>query len=324
MKYSINLLVNTIFCSAVLYASSAVANPNITAAEKALPACQGMPDAVIWTNCFGMFSSANGVTYTGEFLDGKQAGIGILEMTNGDKYLGQFRNGLLDGKGAYVWRDGSRHVGNFRDGKFNGVGINYRQDGVIAVAGLWRNDDLIRQETIEASVYPFTQDESFSKFLEIYKLATTETKRANPSDKPRSSAQKKNNKRYCFISAEKFEPNSCEIDQIRAKGYFGQIMISEFIGKDKVKHTIYPNERTSAMYPGTLNVITVTPIFLRDKQSFVESRGENCFIQGKFVETAAKIEKTEELISGHGCDQTQKQIFEMFRGQVSTYKKIQY
>ena len=78
------------------------------------------------------------------------------------------------------------------------------------------------------------------------------------------------------------------------------------------------------MYPGTLKVVTVTPLFARDKQSFVESKGENCFVKGKFVETAEKIEMTDELISGAGCSQLEKQIFEMFRGQVSTYKKIQY
>ena len=44
----------------------------------------------------------NGEIFTGEWLNGKRHGIGILLFPNGDFYEGSFKNDRMDGFGKYT------------------------------------------------------------------------------------------------------------------------------------------------------------------------------------------------------------------------------
>jgi len=44
---------------------------------------------------------------TGDFIDGKMSGTGVLHWPSGETYTGDFLNGHMDGKGVHTRADGS-------------------------------------------------------------------------------------------------------------------------------------------------------------------------------------------------------------------------
>jgi hypothetical protein len=90
-----------------------------------LPSCTGT-DTTIWTNCFGSESIPNGHNYTGDYLNGRRHGYGVMDVTfeknRGDKYIGEFKNGKYHGQGTYTYANGDKYVGEYRDGITNGRG----------------------------------------------------------------------------------------------------------------------------------------------------------------------------------------------------------
>ena len=105
----------------------------------ALPNCQGSYSSVIWTNCFGAYTWADGNNYVGEFREGKLTGRGTYTLPNGEKYVGEFRDGKRTGQGTYSWVNGEKYVGEFRDGKRTGLGTFSWPNGQIS-KGIWENN----------------------------------------------------------------------------------------------------------------------------------------------------------------------------------------
>lgn len=124
--------------------------------------CPGSYNAATWDSCFGETTFAYGLSYAGEFKDGKPHGQGTMSYPGSNKYVGEWRNGKREGEGAmwypighkYVgeWRDnkrngqgtmsypdGRRYVGEWKNGKRNGQGIEYREDGSILRSGVWKD-----------------------------------------------------------------------------------------------------------------------------------------------------------------------------------------
>ena len=62
-------------------------------------------------------------TYTGQLVNGKRHGNGVMEYTNGDKYDGEWKDDLRSGKGVYSYANGDRYDGEWKDGSYNGKGI---------------------------------------------------------------------------------------------------------------------------------------------------------------------------------------------------------
>ena len=93
----------------------------------AVSKCPGSPTSsgstsTSWTDCFGIWNSANGNKYVGEFKNGKYHGQGTFIYISGDKYVGEFKNGKRNGQGIYTSVDGHEYVGELRDNKQHGRG----------------------------------------------------------------------------------------------------------------------------------------------------------------------------------------------------------
>ena len=72
----------------------------------------------------GIFLTAAGDRYEGEWLAGQRSGKGMYTAANGDKYSGQWKGDMADGKGKFFWANGDKYVGNMtRD--------NHPEDGII-------------------------------------------------------------------------------------------------------------------------------------------------------------------------------------------------
>ena len=95
----------------------------------ALPNCLGT--FVIWDNCFGTFTSANGDKYVGEWKDDAPHGQGTSTYITGDKYVGEWKDGKKHGQGTYTATNGERLVGYFMNGEY----IPYICEGMGLVKG---------------------------------------------------------------------------------------------------------------------------------------------------------------------------------------------
>ncbi|BBM83717.1 protein kinase domain-containing protein [Candidatus Uabimicrobium amorphum] len=82
--------------------------------------------------------SAAQENYTGQFVDGKRHGQGILIYRNGDKYSGNFANGLPDGQGVFIYKNGEQYIGQWKNGKRHGEGVIYRKNRSVKKKGIWK------------------------------------------------------------------------------------------------------------------------------------------------------------------------------------------
>ena len=73
-------------------------------------------------NCFGTFTTNDGMEYVGEWKDNKQHGQGIETSADGDNYIGEFKDGKRHGQGTFTFADGEKYVGEFKDGNYHGQG----------------------------------------------------------------------------------------------------------------------------------------------------------------------------------------------------------
>ena len=60
--------------------------------------------------------------YSGDVVDGKEHGYGVLKYDSGKVYRGEFKNGEMDGYGELKWASGSIYKGQFKNGTCEGVG----------------------------------------------------------------------------------------------------------------------------------------------------------------------------------------------------------
>ncbi|XP_077862576.1 uncharacterized protein LOC100376953 [Saccoglossus kowalevskii] len=58
----------------------------------------------------GFYKYPDGEEYSGEWLDGKRHGIGMLSLVDSSQYVGGFEDGLCSGHGVMTFPDGSRYV----------------------------------------------------------------------------------------------------------------------------------------------------------------------------------------------------------------------
>ncbi|MFT6907657.1 MAG: hypothetical protein ACJAS1_004341 [Oleiphilaceae bacterium] len=64
----------------------------------------------------------DGGSYSGEMVDGKLHGDGIVRWVSGASYKGAFENGVAHGKGHYIYANGSVYEGKFSKGMLSGFG----------------------------------------------------------------------------------------------------------------------------------------------------------------------------------------------------------
>lgn len=74
----------------------------------------------------GTRTYSNGVTYSGQFIDGIFHGLGEMTYENGNKFVGQYVNGWSEGKGQTFNSKGDLiFEGHYKKGKPHGIGISY-------------------------------------------------------------------------------------------------------------------------------------------------------------------------------------------------------
>jgi hypothetical protein len=60
--------------------------------------------------------------YTGDWVQGKKHGHGVLFFGDGGSYEGAFVDGEIEGEGVRRWSDGSMYQGSFHCGEKTGQG----------------------------------------------------------------------------------------------------------------------------------------------------------------------------------------------------------
>ncbi|MEM8974197.1 MAG: peptidoglycan-binding protein [Pseudomonadota bacterium] len=89
-------------------------------------------------NGLGTITYSNGDRFAGHFENGKRHGEGVFAWVGGTYYKGQFENGLRHGLGLVVFPKGDRYEGQWQHGKPHGAGTFTTSDGV-AEKREWRN-----------------------------------------------------------------------------------------------------------------------------------------------------------------------------------------
>ncbi len=69
--------------------------------------------------------------YTGDLVERRFSGQGILTFQDGSVYTGSFKDGYFNGKGDFKAKDGWHYVGDFKKGKAEGQGTLTLEMGLI-------------------------------------------------------------------------------------------------------------------------------------------------------------------------------------------------
>lgn len=86
----------------------------------------------------GIYSSEDGVKYTGQWKNGEMHGQGTYTYADGRIYAGLWKNGKLHGQSTYTAADGATFVGLWEEGKMNGHGTFTGANNATYV-GQWKN-----------------------------------------------------------------------------------------------------------------------------------------------------------------------------------------
>lgn len=93
-------------------------------------------------NGHGVITYKDGSKYTGEFFNDEKEGHGTLISSNGDKYVGNWKHNLQNGYGVLNSSDGSTYSGSFLNGNKEGKGTLKKIDGTM-LSGNFKNNELI-------------------------------------------------------------------------------------------------------------------------------------------------------------------------------------
>jgi hypothetical protein len=111
-----------------------------TAFSQALPPCLEDQN-VVWDNCFGTYTWADGNKYVGEWEDNSFNGQGTYTWADGTKYVGKWQDGRRNGQGTLTYANGNKYVGEYREDLKNGVGTLVSPNGTVIHGGLWLNGE---------------------------------------------------------------------------------------------------------------------------------------------------------------------------------------
>lgn len=82
---------------------------------------------------------SSGAVYSGEFINGKIHGKGVLDFTNGNRYSGEWQNGIREGQGKMAFKNGNLYEGSFVHNRMNGYGTMKYANGDV-YQGNWLTD----------------------------------------------------------------------------------------------------------------------------------------------------------------------------------------
>ena len=98
---------------------------------------------------YGVMRFPNGDLYEGEWIEGEMDGLGeyfIYDMQWGSftkKYKGEFSKCLRHGKGCMIYEDFSKYQGNWQNNQRTGHGVCWFANGD-RFLGIWKFDQMLR------------------------------------------------------------------------------------------------------------------------------------------------------------------------------------
>ena len=108
-----------------------------------------------WDKCWGIYDfGIGGLTYEGEFLNGKEDGFGSIFWVGrkeSGKYVGEWKEGATNGYGMEIGSYGEKYIGMFKNGNREGMGIATLVDGRVQ-EGIWKEGKLIREIKIDENI----------------------------------------------------------------------------------------------------------------------------------------------------------------------------
>ncbi|XP_078261398.1 MORN repeat-containing protein 2 [Rhinoraja longicauda] len=84
--------------------------------------CTRSVDAGLERNGYGVHTTLNGITYSGQWNNDKMNGTGKLVHLSGAVYEGEFKDNTFHGMGTYTWPNNSKYIGSFNNNKLEGEG----------------------------------------------------------------------------------------------------------------------------------------------------------------------------------------------------------
>ena len=94
------------------------------------------------SNCFAVFTYANGEIYIGEYKNDKRHGQGTFSFNDGTQYVGKWKNNKFDGQGMETNPKGDKYIGEFKNNKRHGQGTLTFANGDAPLIGLWKENEL--------------------------------------------------------------------------------------------------------------------------------------------------------------------------------------
>uniref|UniRef100_A0A665WCY8 MORN repeat containing 2 n=1 Tax=Echeneis naucrates TaxID=173247 RepID=A0A665WCY8_ECHNA len=93
--------------------------------------CSRSASGALMRNGVGKHTSANGIIYTGEWLEDRMHGQGTLRYPSGALYEGQFKDNTYHGTGTYTFPNGSSYKGQFHMNRLEGDGAFTNTQGLV-------------------------------------------------------------------------------------------------------------------------------------------------------------------------------------------------
>ena len=122
---------------------------------------KSMPASIVYNNddtTKGVQTFGNGDIYTGDFLDGKKHGYGVLKTQSNRTYDGSWENDLPHGFGVNTFPNGKIYKGEYKKGKPFGEGQWIYSDGS-TYTGKWINGEFVnpdnKQDTFQFRIVTF-------------------------------------------------------------------------------------------------------------------------------------------------------------------------
>jgi len=126
-------------------------------AQSNLPPCVG--ELTRWDRCYGTYRAhyieLNGFIgkYSGEWVQGKPYGQGVLIMPNQEGYVEASELPKNYGINTKFVSDGGRYIGDFKNGLYDGLGIEYSGSGAVERSGVYERGRFVIPRSVSLGIF---------------------------------------------------------------------------------------------------------------------------------------------------------------------------
>jgi hypothetical protein len=126
-------------------------------AQSNLPPCVG--ELTRWDRCYGTYRAhyieLTGFVgkYSGEWVQGKPYGQGVLIMPNQQGYVEASELPKNYGINTKFVSDGGRYIGDFKNGLYDGLGIEYSGSGAVERSGVYERGRFVFPRSVSLGIF---------------------------------------------------------------------------------------------------------------------------------------------------------------------------